>query len=159
MVDTVRTKAQLQTLFADNVTGAITAQDGRDVIVATFGAFGSGPPGATNDNADTDGAGAYFDTGSRWIDQTNGALWLCLSGAPSAAVWAKVYPPAATGPDIGKEKAFELLIDCITRLSDMKPGRIKAALQQAVAAGNLILNHKGDGPRWEWESFLQEQNS
>ncbi|MBW2481927.1 MAG: B12-binding domain-containing radical SAM protein [Deltaproteobacteria bacterium] len=62
---------------------------------------------------------------------------------------------SAAGSDIIKEKGLELLIDRITRSSDMDPGRLKAALQQAVADGNLKLKLKGDRLRWEWESFLE----
>ena len=61
---------------------------------------------------------------------------------------------SAADSDIIKEKGFELLIDRITRSSDMDPGRLKAALQRAIADGNLKLNHTGGRLRWEWESFL-----
>jgi hypothetical protein len=36
MVDTVRTRSALQTLLADNTSGAITAQTARDVLVSLF---------------------------------------------------------------------------------------------------------------------------
>jgi radical SAM superfamily enzyme YgiQ (UPF0313 family) len=62
---------------------------------------------------------------------------------------------AAVGLEISKEKGLEILIDRITRSSDMDPDRLKATLQQVVEDGNLKLNQKGDELRWEWDSFLQ----
>jgi hypothetical protein len=59
---------------------------------------------------------------------------------------------AAEGLEISKEKGLEILIDRITRSSDMDPDRLKATLQQVVEDRNLKLNHKGDELRWEWES-------
>lgn len=40
MVDTVRTKAALQTLLADNTTGDISPQDLRDMLVSIMGVYG-----------------------------------------------------------------------------------------------------------------------
>lgn len=36
MADTIRTKSELVTLYADNTSGAISAQDGRDFIVSSM---------------------------------------------------------------------------------------------------------------------------
>lgn len=40
MADTIRTRADLQTLLADNTTGDISPQDHRDVLVSVLGVFG-----------------------------------------------------------------------------------------------------------------------
>lgn len=40
MADTIRTRAALLTLLADNVTGDISAQDLRDMLVTLFGVYG-----------------------------------------------------------------------------------------------------------------------
>lgn len=89
MSNTVRTEADLLALFPDNITGLITAQAGRDLIVSTFGWADSGPPGPNNDNVDTAGIGAKFDTGSRWVDILNDHAWFCIAGSPGAAVWER----------------------------------------------------------------------
>lgn len=41
MVDTIRTRAQVLALLADNVTGDISPQDVRDMLVSLFGVYGS----------------------------------------------------------------------------------------------------------------------
>jgi hypothetical protein len=55
---------------------------------------------------------------------------------------------------ISKEKSLEVLIDRITRSSDMDPHRLKVTLQQVVEDGNLKLIRRDDRLRWEWDSFL-----
>jgi len=55
---------------------------------------------------------------------------------------------AKMNPDIG----LEVLMDRITRSSDMDPNKLKVTLQQVVENGNLKLNHKDGTLRWEWES-------
>ncbi len=59
------------------------------------------------------------------------------------------------GSVISKEKSLEILIDRITRSSDMDPNKLKVTLQQVVEDGNLKLNHRDGKLRWEWDSFLQ----
>ena len=68
----------------------------------------------------------------------------CGSLSLSAADW-----------EIDKEKGLEILIDRITRSSDMDPKILKVTLEQVVEDGNLKLGHKDDKLRWEWDSFLQ----
>ena len=41
MTDTVRTRAQMLALFADNTTGEISAQDLRDMFISLFGVYTS----------------------------------------------------------------------------------------------------------------------
>ena len=41
MADTIRTRASLLTLLADNATGDISANDVRDFLVSTFGVYGA----------------------------------------------------------------------------------------------------------------------
>jgi radical SAM superfamily enzyme YgiQ (UPF0313 family) len=62
---------------------------------------------------------------------------------------------SARGSVISKEKSLEILIDRITRSSDMDPNKLKVTLQQVVEDGNLKLNHRDGKLRWEWDSFLQ----
>jgi radical SAM superfamily enzyme YgiQ (UPF0313 family) len=59
------------------------------------------------------------------------------------------------GSVISKKKSLEILIDRITRSSDMDPNKLKVTLQQVVEDGNLKLNHRDGKLRWEWDSFLQ----
>ena len=61
-------------------------------------------------------------------------------------------PPAA-GSEISSEKGLEILIDRITRSSDVDPNQLKVTLQQVVENGSLRLNHRDGIPRWEWESY------
>ena len=49
------------------------------------------------------------------------------------------------------EMGLEVLMDRITRSSDMDPNKLKVTLQQVVENGNLKLNHKDGQLRWEWE--------
>lgn len=86
-MDIAQTQAQLQTEFADNSTGAITAQVGRNLIISAFGWSASRAPGVNDDNVDTAGTGSYFDTGSVWNDTSNGRPYYCSSGSAGAAVW------------------------------------------------------------------------
>jgi radical SAM superfamily enzyme YgiQ (UPF0313 family) len=58
------------------------------------------------------------------------------------------------GSVINREKSLEILIDRITRLSGMDPNKLKVALQQVVANGDLKLNHRNGKFRWEWDNFL-----
>ena len=50
------------------------------------------------------------------------------------------------------EMGLGVLMDRITRSSDMDPNKLKVTLQQVVENGNLKLNHKDGQLRWEWES-------
>ena len=50
------------------------------------------------------------------------------------------------------EIGLEVLMDRITRSSDMDPNKLKVTLQQVVENGSLKLNHKDGKLRWEWES-------
>jgi hypothetical protein len=97
MPDLVTTRAILQSQFADNVIGAISAQFARNLIVSSFGYVGATAPGANNDAVDSASIGAKFDVGSMWFDNVGGAVYGCLSGATGAAVWAKLFPAPAGG--------------------------------------------------------------
>jgi len=56
------------------------------------------------------------------------------------------------GSKMNAEMGLAVLMDRITRSSDMDPNKLKVTLQQVVADGNLKLNHKDDTLRWEWEN-------
>jgi radical SAM superfamily enzyme YgiQ (UPF0313 family) len=62
---------------------------------------------------------------------------------------------SAASSEISKEKGLEILIDRITRASDMDPNKLKVTLQKVVEDGNLKLSHRDGKSRWEWDSFLQ----
>ena len=55
MADTIRTRAALLALLTDNITGNISAQDMRDVLVSLFGVYGmiSTQDGSTAQNSIT----------------------------------------------------------------------------------------------------------
>ena len=97
MADVVRTESQLTTLFADNTAGDITAQDGRDLVVSSFGYIGSTDPNGNYDNVDTAGVGAFFDAGSKLLNTTSGGkIWECTSGTPTMATWVQLYPQGSS---------------------------------------------------------------
>lgn len=101
MADTVRTAGQLAALFADNAVGDISAQDGRDFIKSAFGFSASSNPSANNDRNDTAGAGAFFDTGSFWLNTSTNRIWRCFDGTPTAAVWrVMMWDGEAAGGDL-----------------------------------------------------------
>lgn len=50
------------------------------------------------------------------------------------------------------EMGLEILMDRITRSSDMDPDKLKVALEKVVENGNLKLNHREGQLKWEWES-------
>jgi hypothetical protein len=87
-LDIVRTKSQLETLFADNNVGAISAQNGRDLIVSAFGFLANHSPGLNDDAYDSGGSGGFFDSGSRWTNLLTARAWFCIQGIiPNAATW------------------------------------------------------------------------
>jgi len=90
MADTVRTKAQLIALWADNDTGDITAGDGRDFLSTFFGFRGLGIPTPQNDRVDTAGIGQFFDQGNWWFNTVVETLWYCIEGPPGLADWRRV---------------------------------------------------------------------
>jgi len=53
---------------------------------------GAGNPGVNNDRADTATLGTAFYRYSKWINTTDGTIWLCLDATPTAAVWQLVAP-------------------------------------------------------------------
>lgn len=97
MPGTVRTPLQLDTLFADNITGNISAQDGRDLISSEFGWASVIDPTVLNDNADSAGIGAYFSKLSSWMNTATQTYWRCFDGATGAAVWVKIGPSGGGG--------------------------------------------------------------
>ena len=112
MADTIQTRSQLQTAYANNLTGNISAQQGRNLIVTSFGALQTRDPSINDDSANTLGTG-YFDTGSRWLNTTTSVNWVCLNGAVSAAVWVRVAQLLAmlnsAGPTYGPEPIFNFV--------------------------------------------------
>jgi hypothetical protein len=97
MPDLILTRAQLQAEFADNNTGNITAQFGRNLVVSAFGFAGTGPPSPNNDVNDTAGLGAKFDTGSTWIDVSAKQVWQCVQGTVGSALWVNLTAKSTPG--------------------------------------------------------------
>jgi|SRR5579863_16724 len=88
---TIRTQAYLQSRFVVNGVGAIVPGDDDDFIATTFGFFTlPRNPGPNDDSVGTGGAGAYFSTGSMWMNSITGQWSRCVSGAPGAAVWIRL---------------------------------------------------------------------
>jgi len=83
MADTRRTKNSLLSLYADNETGEISAQDLRDFVVTSFPTFSVSTPSAINDN--TQG----YDIGSLWACTATDpvTLYICTSSDTGSAVW------------------------------------------------------------------------
>lgn len=76
MVDTVRTPAELLTLFADNTIGAISPQDARDLIVSLFPQLGTSAPTAS----------AIF-IGQRFINTNTTDVYVATSVGQGASDW------------------------------------------------------------------------
>lgn len=91
---TIKTLAQLLAELPDNTTRLIKPVDSRDIAATAFGYVGGTDPGPNNDRDDTAGLGAFFDQGSRWYNSALNRLWICLTGVPTAAVWAQITGPA-----------------------------------------------------------------
>lgn len=90
----IRTLSQILAGLPDNTLRLIAAVNSRDIAEGAFGALIAGPPSANDDNVNTAGNG-FFDARSWWQDSTNGDLWYCESGTPTAASWVQVYPQAS----------------------------------------------------------------
>lgn len=78
------------TKFADNDLGKISADDAREAIMAARGWQAFVPPTVDNDSVDTAGIGAKFGVWSRWLDRSNGDVWVLKAEAPGAAQWVNV---------------------------------------------------------------------
>jgi hypothetical protein len=110
MSNTTRTRAQLWALFPDNTTREIVPQDDRDFIASAFPFLALIDPGVNNDNIDSAGIGAFFDSGNLWLNLTSGILWSCISGQPTAAIWSSGPTPTPPVPPPGS-----LLLDGSTQ--------------------------------------------
>lgn len=86
MPDTVRTRAALAALLADNTAGDISAQDMRDFLAST-GVYssGSGAPGSA--------PASLFET---YIDSSNGKVYMA-KGTSDAADWLDVTASGGGG--------------------------------------------------------------
>ena len=58
--------------------------------------------------------------------------------------------------EMNTETGFKVMLDRITRSSDMDPNKLKVTLQKVVENGNLKLNHRNGQFKWEWESVLSD---
>ena len=85
MADTQRDLAALQTLFANNATGAIGAQQLRDFLVSTFGGYGG-----------------LYSTGAS-VQTVNIAAALLTA-------WTAAFPASGTTPDAGALKQVAVTV-------------------------------------------------
>ena len=97
MSDTPRTYPQLQTIFVDNTSGLITAQDSRDFIATSQGYVGQQNPNNLWDSNDSASVGAYFDTGSKVTNTSGGLVFTCLDGSSGNAKWVQTQPQTSFG--------------------------------------------------------------
>lgn len=101
-VDRTTFKSNTQTLYSDNTTGNIGANDLRAQMndIADSAAFRStgyaNAPTAGDDEVDTAENGA-FGVGDIWVDETNNKAYICLDSSSNAAVWIEMtYTDAST---------------------------------------------------------------
>lgn len=99
MAEQVRSKTELLNAFADNLTGAISAEDARDFIVTFFGVESNVNPTPENDRADTAGIGIKFSIGSRWTNLVSFTHFICCRDTPGVALWREVALPGPAGPE------------------------------------------------------------
>lgn len=81
----------LLTQFADNDTGAITAEALRDLVQSVRPWVQTYAPDANSD--ETHG----FDRGHKWLDITGPTVYECADATATAAVWLQTYPQAGGG--------------------------------------------------------------
>jgi len=90
MPDTPRTRPELQALFADNLVGAISAQDLRD-FVASVKLISEVGGIQTREQYGPAEAGAYAKTWDAADDRTGGTVTITLQGTPQAGTVVLVY--------------------------------------------------------------------
>ena len=98
MAEQVRNRPELLAQFADNVTGEISAEDGRDLIMTAFGHWSTSNPTVNNDEDDTAGLGVKFSVGSLWVNTNAFKVWRCCRSTAGAAIWREEGPAGPTGP-------------------------------------------------------------
>ena len=105
-------KSNTTTLYADNTTGNIGADDLRTQMNNTadsvvFKATGfTAPPIASDDAADTAGNGVFL-VGDVWIDETNNKSYISVDSTTGAAVWIEITD-VATVTKVSTVAATEL---------------------------------------------------
>jgi hypothetical protein len=105
-------KSNTTTLYADNTTGNIGADDLRTQMDNTadsvvFKATGfTAPPIASDDAADTAGNGVFL-VGDVWIDETNNKSYMSVDSTTGAAVWIEITD-VATVTKVSTVAATEL---------------------------------------------------
>lgn len=145
MADTRRTDAALATLFADNTSGAISAQDLRDFLESRTVHVAAAAPTASDDET------AGFDVGHVWKDtaSTPDSFHMCMDASTGAAVWAQIYPASAAWGAISGTLADQ------TDLQSALDGKLEAGddaadLGSAAATDGYVLTADGaGGAAWE----------
>jgi hypothetical protein len=90
-----RTHAELLTNYADNTSGAISAERLRDFVQSVRPHTASEAPGASDD--ETSG----FDVGHAWLDTTGPTLYECVDASEGAAEWVQVHPASGASVEWG----------------------------------------------------------
>lgn len=87
-----QTWAQLATLYPDNTAGAISPADLRAGMIDSEQPHEAAAAPTVNDD-ETDG----FDTGHKWYDTSEPAIYECRDPSTGAAAWEKIWPQSAGG--------------------------------------------------------------
>jgi hypothetical protein len=90
MPDTVRTRPYLQTAYANNTTGAITEQTGRDFIVSVpfnLGAYSGGTAYVVNDLVQLNGTAYICTAASTGNTPPNATYWQTFFNLSNASIY------------------------------------------------------------------------
>jgi len=92
MSNVQKTRARNIAAFADNTSGHISAQDGRNLILSAYDYVFNGDPTPDADIVNTFGYpnAEGFDRGTRWLNSTSGRLWESIDASAGAAVWEPI---------------------------------------------------------------------
>jgi hypothetical protein len=90
MPNQCQTINQLLAEFADNTTGKITAQFGRNLIISSIAYITGYNPTPNNDNTDSAGIGQFFDAGNVWVNNMSNQIFWCVNGTTANAVWVSL---------------------------------------------------------------------
>lgn len=177
MADTRRELSALQTLFADNTSGAITAQDGRDELVSTHGSnviqsttFGSLPASPITGDL------AYTEF---YVLRYNGSIWVpiapnCQFIDPTLQTWSWVnqggatvdvtkgaihlFAPAGSGSNLRMRvasapgSAYTRKCSYLQRSRDLNTSQAGVVCRES-SSGKIIAFTTNYGSRWGYDIY------